>query len=166
MQLFGNVDGGVMGAFVIWHATSIGREGCQFITQHVGNWRHVDNSLAAIGLDERMRKKLILDLVIVIIFEKHVKKHRVLNLVGIDHFKEWFIMAFWHIAVSILTTDDLAVRKSVFVAVLQILLNVSARGAKHIDVYWKSSGLATENQQEAGSTLERQRASLFDKHFQ
>lgn len=44
-------------------------------------------------------------------------------------------MALGYIAVSVLTTDDFAIRKSVFIAVLQILLDVCSWRAKHIDVY-------------------------------
>ena len=64
-------------------------------------------------------------------------------------------MALGYIAVSVLTADDLAIRESIFVAVLKILFNVSTRRAKHIDVYGESAGLAAKNQQEAGSALER-----------
>ena len=75
-------------------------------------------------------------------------------------------MSLGDIAVSVLTADDLAIRESIFVAVLKILFNVSTRRAKHIDVDREPTGLATQNKQKAGSALERQRTSLFDKHFQ
>ena len=166
MQLFGYVDGGIVYALVIGNAAGVGRKGRELIAKQIGDGWNGDKGLVAIGLDERMRQGLILDAMVVVVFEKDIKKHRVLSLVGLDNFKERFVVPLGDIAISVLASEGDAIRETIAVTVLEVLLDVCAGRAKHVDVYRQPASVGAEDEKEAGATLECQRATFPDQHLQ